>query len=266
MSRRWLEAHRKLVRLAIIVSALVVAGVVMAYRASVLFQPEPPAFPTGVVRVAVDPSIPPFAYYDQSGELVGLDVDLARRIAEELAMPVDLQIYGVDGLYDALYNGNVDLVIAALQPETWRMGDALYTRSYFDNGLVLVVLLDSEISAMSHLPENTLAYAFASDADTEARRWSRRIEAFEHQPYELASYAIDAVRLQQADAALVDAISARLYLRDHPQWQAKTAYVTHQPLVIAVNREQPATFRVVNAALTQLIENGTVEKLLERWL
>jgi ABC-type amino acid transport substrate-binding protein len=255
-----------LVRAAVIVVALLIAGAVIGYRASVLLRPEPPAFPTGVLRVAVDPSLPPFAYFDASGELVGLDVDLAHALAETLNLPIDVQIYGIDGLYDALYNANVDLVISAIQPEAWRMSDTLYTRAYFDAGLVLVVPSEHTVTAMSDLPGHSLAFAFASEADAEARRWSRRIESFEHRPYELPQHALDAVRLGEADAALVDAVTARLYLREHPLWEPTIHHITHQPLVVAAHIQQPATFRRTDAALASLLEDGTVEMLLDRWL
>jgi len=239
------------------------ALMVIGLRADALLQPLPEAFPEDRLRVAIDPSYPPFASFTES-EVVGLDVDLAYALGEQLGLPVDLNLLGVDALYDALRDRRVDVIISTIQPEAWRTGDALYTQPYFDAGLVLVG--NSGLTAMIDLPGHSLAYAFGSAADAEARIWSRRVAAFETQPYELPIYALDAARLDHANAALIDAITARQYLQDHPDWQADLHQVTHVPFVIAVRVDETGTFNAVTDALDDLFSNGMVEAIIIRWL
>ena len=239
------------------------AMLVIGLRAQALLQPEPPAFTTGILRVAIDPSYPPFAGIN-GDEVAGLDVDVANALGETLDLPVDRQLLGVDALYDALRDRRVDVIISTIQPENWRTGDVRYSRPYFDAGLVLVG--DAAITTMQDLPGHTLAYAFGSEADAEARVWSRRIEAFETRPYELPAHALDAARLGEADVALVDAITAYLYLQDHPEWDIDLHYSTHRPFVVAVHIDDWGSLRAVNEALDTLDENGTLDDIIARWL
>ena len=72
--------------------------------------------------------------------------------------------------------------------------------------------------------------------------------SFSTQPYELPSHALDAVRLDQADAALVDAISARLHFREH-NWQAQTSIVTNNWYPIAVPSDEVARWQILNEGI-----------------
>ena len=94
------------------------------------------AFPRGEIVIGIDASYPPFAI-DEGGTLTGLDIDVAEAIATEIGLPARFVNIGYYGLYDALISGKVDLLISALRVEPSRMADVLYTRHYFDNGLVL---------------------------------------------------------------------------------------------------------------------------------
>lgn len=261
----------------IAVAALVVyVGVWMWALAAVLFsirwnsidRPGPPAresFPYGELRVGVDASYLPFAVAT-ADDLFGLDIDLAKSIAARLNLPVRFVNLGYDGLYDALRVDQVDVLISALLIDPSKRDDVLYSVPYFNAGLVLVSTADSPYTCMDAMPGHTLAYEFGSSADSEARRWLRRVLPFDRRPYELATYALDAVRLGEADAALVDAITARLYLRENPDWPAQLHSVTDVWYAIAARADRGPAWDAVNHALQSMIEDGSLDTLIARWL
>lgn len=231
-------------------------------------RPGPPIkdlFPYGTIRIGIDPSYPPFAATTGS-DLFGLDVDLGRALGERIGIPVQFVPIGFDGLYDAIKADRVDMVISALLVDPTRTNEVLYTQSYFDAGLILVSNSDSPIFAMPDVAGHKLAYEFGSESDAQARVWERRVNAFKTQPYELPQYALDAVHLKVADAALVDAVSARLYLREHPSWQANLTYLTHAPYAIALRIDRGATWELVNLTLGKMLDDGTVEQIIKHWL
>ncbi|MBI5666600.1 MAG: amino acid ABC transporter substrate-binding protein [Chloroflexi bacterium] len=244
------------------------AGMLFVIRWNSVERPGPPVrvlFPYGEMRVGVDASYPPFAVAT-ADDLFGLDIDLGRAIAERIGMPLRFVNMGYDGLYDALKADQVDVVISALLIDSSRTNDVLYTLPYYNAGFVLVSRADQPLTTMNDMSGHALAYEFGSDADTFARAWLRRIPPFETRPYELPTYALDAVRLGEADAALVDATSARLYLRDHPDWDAPMRYVSDSLYAIAVRINRGQTWEAVNAALQSLINDGTLAEIMRRWL
>ena len=104
-----------------------------------------------------------------------------------------------------------------------------------------------------------------SDADALGRRWSRRIAPFEIQPYELPAHALDAVRLGLADAALVDATSARMHMRDH-NWQANLNYITNNWYPVAIRIDQVTRWQLIDTTLQALDDDGTLDQIIDRWL
>jgi ABC-type amino acid transport substrate-binding protein len=238
-----------------------------ALRWTSVERPGPPVkelFPYGELRIGVDASYPPFAVATEN-DLFGFEVDLGRALAARLGLPVRFVNMGFDGLYDSLKADQVDVVIATLRVELHRTGDVRYTHPYYNAGLVLVTS-QPNLSRMADLSGRSLAYEFGSEADIVARRWLRKIRAFETRPYELPEHALDAVRLGLADAALVDATSARLYLRKQADWRAQLNYVTEGWYVGAVRIDRGATWRAVNDALQSLVDDGTVNAILKQWL
>ena len=63
---------------------------------------------TGVWRVGLDPSFPPFENLDTAGRSVGLDVDLADAIAAAWGVRVEIVSLGFDELLDAVHAHKVD--------------------------------------------------------------------------------------------------------------------------------------------------------------
>lgn len=222
-------------------------------------------FPDGEITVAVDASFPPFAVATAES-LFGIDIDLGHELSERFGLPVRFVNMGYDGLYDSLISGQVDVTISALLVDESRKANVAFTWGYFDAGLVLVSPDDAPLPDMTDLPGRTLAYEFGSQADAEARAWSRRIAAFDQNPYELPSHALDALRVGEADAALVSATDARLYLREYPDWAASYAYVTSSYYVMAVRADHEAMLYVVNEAILDMIDDGTLDEILDRWL
>jgi mannose-6-phosphate isomerase-like protein (cupin superfamily) len=166
--------------------------------------------------------------------LSGLDIDLATALAARLDVPLRLVPLGYDGLYAALRADQVDVLLSALRVDPGRMGDVHYTTGYFDAGQVLVRPPESSLDEMPAMDGRVIGVEFGSEGDQTARAWQRRLHILDIQPFETPSAALEAVQSGLADAALVDAIAARLWLRDHPGLAIAPEYVTHDPYAAAV--------------------------------
>ncbi len=237
----------------------------------VISQLEPPptmterAFPYGEIRIGVDASFPPFAV-DDGTTVYGIDIDLGNAIGAYYGVPVRFINIGYDALYDVLTTDKADIVISALLINPLRTQEVRYTRHYFDNGLVLVSPNEQPFTSMAALSGQRLSIEFGSPADAEARYWLRRITAFNLLPYELPNYALDAVRMGDADAALVDATTYFLYQREQPDWQVRYHHVTNSFYAIATRIDRLDTWQLVEDALWIFAADGTLEKILRKWL
>jgi ABC-type amino acid transport substrate-binding protein len=234
----------------------------------------------GVLRVGLDPSWPPFEYVDPaSGKVVGLDVDLARAIGRELGVEVAFVVSGWEGLYGALFAGQFDAILSALPYDPWRTKEALYSISYFNAGPVLVVRADSKVLAsdvetrdlVHALAGHTVHAEFGAEGDVQARRLFDKGAEIEIMTHDTAAAALGALSdgVNGTEVALVDAVSARLYLResaDHAGLRIVGQPLYDEMYVIAVHPAAASLQAAIDQALVNLRESGELDALLDRWL
>lgn len=248
--------------------AWMLAGVLFWIRWSSVVRPNLPTkelFPYGEIRIGVDASYPPFEVAT-STDLYGIDIDIGKALGVRLGVPVRFVNMGYDGLYDSLKADQADILISALTVDYSRSGDVLYTVPYFNGGQVLISDAKRPLTGMNEVSGHRLAFEFGSDANLTARMWLRRIVPFKLMPYETPEIALDAVRLGYSDAALVDATSAGLYLRQHPEWDTRQSQITDTLYAIAISTKRGNTWLAVNEALKSLLDDKTIDMIMKNWL
>jgi ABC-type amino acid transport substrate-binding protein len=222
---------------------------------------------SGVLRVGVDPTFPPFAAAE-GAETWGLDVDLARALAAELGLEPQFTYFGYDGLYDALATRQVDVLISALVVAPERTADVAYTDSYFDAGQVLVVPDGSPITGEADLDGRTLAVELGALGHVAAQAWQRSRPTLVVATYGSVDEALVAVAEGAAGAALVDGVGGRLYLRRHADsgLMHLDPPVVPEPYAMAVRIGERTLHRRLNEALDGLARSGRLEEITNEWL
>lgn len=212
----------------------------------------------GVLRVALDPSFPPFEFVDETNQSSGLDVDLARALAEQLGVEAHFVTTTYDGLYDALIVGRADVIISALYPDPTRTRDFVFSTPYFNAGEMLVAPLDAGITGPADLAGRRVAVVFGTDGHMAALEWEATLAI-----YQSAAEALTALAAGEVEAAVVDGVTARAAAKSA---LLLTLLVTDEPYVIAARREDAALIDRFDAILDTLRGDGTLETLLDRWI
>ncbi|HEY52238.1 MAG TPA: amino acid ABC transporter substrate-binding protein [Caldilineae bacterium] len=209
----------------------------------------------GALRVAVDPSFPPFDDVGADGQLVGFDIDLARELGRRLSVPVEFKAIAFDGLVDAVIADKADVVISAFPLDPRLTKDVRFSQPYFEGGLVLVTREDSTVAGPEDLVGRRVAVEWGSLGDAWAR--SHGLDILRQ---ETAADALNAVVIGEADAAPVDAVTAAL--SSAPDLHIHTPPLESDPYVIVLPLHAPKLADAVDDALAEIMADGTWERLV----
>ena len=221
----------------------------------------------GSLRVALDPSFPPFEFVDGSGKVVGLDADLARAIATRLGVEAHFVTTGYDALYDALTVGRADVIISALYPDPTRMQAFAFSPSYFNAGEVLVVPENSPIAGVPDLAGKQVALVFATEAHMVALQWEKTMPT---PPVLMIGDAPETITSVLAagivDAVILDNVTAQMAVVDTPSLRVLTPPITDEPYTIAARKEDARLIEAISAILDEMKANGELDVLIRHWM
>lgn len=176
----------------------------------------------GTLRVGVNADKTPLAGTSEAGKIVGVDVDIAARIADELGLSVTIVDVGSDP-EDALANDEVDIVMGV--DKSADTGDMWLSDAYLPTGISLFTLSSGKMSAPTTVPDSSVGAQVSSTSswavtnefgDAALKQYSKLSDAFAAlESGEVDYVAADAVIGQYAahrqgiDAAIVGLMSSQ---------------------------------------------------------
>ncbi|MBM6830244.1 amino acid ABC transporter substrate-binding protein [Anaerotignum lactatifermentans] len=93
----------------------------------------------GELKIATEATFAPYAFKDADGNLVGLEVSLVNKIAEDMGVTCVIDDMAFDSVLPSVQSGLDDIAFAALTPTEDRKESFTFTDSYFSNGQMSLV-------------------------------------------------------------------------------------------------------------------------------
>jgi polar amino acid transport system substrate-binding protein len=107
-------------------------------------------------------TVPPFAFKDDKGELVGFDIDVARLAANALFRDpnkLEFVIVTSDGRWPAIESGRADMGIGGTTVYPDRAIRVAFTRAFIDSGISILVSKSSGIKSLEDLNQEKFVVA-----------------------------------------------------------------------------------------------------------
>lgn len=118
----------------------------------------------GTFILGLDDSFPPMGYRDESGEIVGFDIDVAREVCSRLGVELVCQPVDWNAKEQELATGNIDCIWNGFTVTDERRQQMLFSDPYVNNAQVLVVRGDSSVNSISDLAGATIGVQAGSSA------------------------------------------------------------------------------------------------------
>lgn len=261
-------------RMKTIVSLVLALTLVLCLAACGSKKADEPAADGGdkkTFTVGFDAEFPPYGYKDDSGEYVGFDLDLAQAVCDYYGWELVKQPINWDSKDMELNSGTIDCIWNGFTM-TGRESEYTWTDPYIDNSQVIVVRADAGITDFAGLAGKVV--------DVQADSSALAALTDEESPENLA-LAASFKQLQQVgdyntafldlESQAVDAIAMDVGVANYEIASRGDGYVI---LEQELSTEQYAVgFKLGNTelrdqvqkALYDLIADGTVGKILDKW-
>ncbi len=223
----------------------------------------------GVVRVATDATWPPMEYVGQDGEIIGFTIDLMEEIAERAELQFQYRNVAWDGIFAGLGARDYDVIASSVTILPERAEVMRFTRPYFRAAQYLLVerprAESGEIRGISDLRGETVGAEIA----TTGARWVESAEGVELRSYDELGLALEDLALGRIGGAVADQAIVEGFVAGHPRYGDRLVPLGEPYAVedygIAVRMDLPELHQAIDQALAEILADGTIEEIRERW-
>ena len=221
------------------------------------------------IVVGLDDNFPPMGFKNESNEIVGFDIDLAKEASKRLGREVEFKAIDWSSKEAELKSGRVDILWNGLDITEKRKENMLFSDPYMDNRQIIfvkkgvkditdeasmagkVIGTQSASSAEEYMDNS----AFFKDKVKEVKKYSDFVSAF----MDLENGRIDAV--------VGDEITGRYYMSKHPD-SLEAVDVAVGPVStfgIGFAKDNQQLRDEVQKVLNEMKADGTMAKISEKW-
>lgn len=217
----------------------------------------------GKLHMATNAAFPPYEMVADDGTFEGIDVDIAGKIAEKLGLELVVDDMDFGSIITSVQTGKEDIALAGLTVTDERKQNVDFTDSYATGVQVVIVPEDSDIKTIDDLQgkligcqESTTGYAYCTDDYGEDM-----VTAFPS-----GANAVQALLTGKIDAVVIDKQPAEAYVAQNEGLKILDTEYVAENYAIGVSKDNTALRDAVNNALKELIDDGTVQAILDQYI
>jgi len=217
---------------------------------------------SGTLTVGTEGTYRPFTYHDETGALVGFDVEIIEAVAEKLDLEVEFAETQWDGIFAGLDAGRFDVIANQVSINPEREEKYLFSEPYTVSPSVVVVKEDDDsISSFDDLDGKKTAQSLTSNFYELAEEAGADVT-----PIEGWAQAVELLRQDRVDATVNDKLTFLDYEKtDGPTGLKIAAETDPARSAVAATKDKTALIEAIDGALAELREDGTLAEISEKY-
>lgn len=224
---------------------------------------------SGKLVMATNATFPPYEYYE-GDQIVGIDAEIAGAIAEKLGLELVIEDMEFDSIIEAVKSGKADMGLAGMTVTPERMESVDFTVSYATGIQVVIVTEDSDITSVDDLfaeganhvigvQRNTTGDSFTTGDIEDAGLGTV-------DRYSKGADAVQALLTGKVDCVVIDNEPAKAYVAETTGLKILDTEYAVEDYAAAMSKTNTELYEKVNAALKELIADGTVQSIVDKYI
>ena len=220
------------------------------------------------LTVGVDPEYPPYAYMGDDGKYTGFDVEVAQAVCDLLGWKMEIFALNWDQKLTQLDAKECDCIWAGMTIlDSMKEAGYVISDPYYDNTQVLLVKKDSPIQSSADLKGKTVAVQLGTSGESLLNGDLADLKATFGELVTCNSFVSAFTELGggSVDAVFVDYPVAAAYAAKNDGFRIVNENLGAEQYGIAFRADDQELCDQIEAAVQQLVDNGTYQKIAEKY-
>ncbi len=223
----------------------------------------------GKLIMATNAAFPPYEYVE-GNEIVGIDAEIAKAIADKLDLELEIQDMEFDSIIESVKGGKADIGLAGLTVTDERKEAVNFTESYATGVQVIIVTEDSSITSADDLfaegASTKIGVQRATTGDLYTTWDLEDTGKATIDRYSKGADAVQALKTGKVDCVVIDNEPAKAFVAAVEGLKILDTEYIQEQYAAAMSKNNAALYEAVNAALKALIEDGTVQGIIDKYI
>lgn len=200
----------------------------------------------------------PYEYYE-NGEVVGVDVDIAREIAKYLGKKLVVKDIAFDSIINEVKTGKADFGAAGISYSDDRAKNVDFSINYAVSKQVVIVNNNSSITNVNEISNKKIAVQLGSIADTFVTEKYKNANVVRQKKY-LA--AIEDLKTGKVDCVVMDELPAKEIVSKNEGIKILDGSLTNDSYGMVVKKGNKELLDAINMVLQNLKDEGKIDEFI----
>ena len=214
------------------------------------------------VIMVTEAGFAPYEFYENN-EIVGVDVEIAKKVAEKLGKKLEIKDTDFDAIINEVKTGKADFAAAGLSITEERLEEVDFSIEYAISKQVIIVKNDSQITNVDSLNGKKVAVQLGTVADLVLSDEYPEVEIVQHKKYLLA---VEDLLSNKVDAIVLDSLPANEIVNKNENLKILDEELLTDKYGIAVQKGNTELLNTINEVLKEMMENGKIEEYTIKYL
>lgn len=215
-----------------------------------------------VLTMATNVAFPPYEYYE-GDEAVGIDVEIASKIAEKLGMEFEVSDMDFDSVITAVTSGKADIGMAGMTVTEDRKKSVNFSDTYATGIQAIIVAEGSEIATVDDIAGHKVGVQQGTTGDIYC---SDDYGDENVVKFKTGADAVQALKTGSVDCVIIDNEPAKSFVAANTGLKILDTEYAVEDYAICFAKENTELLDKVNEALKELIADGTVQSIIDKYI
>ena len=213
---------------------------------------------TNELIMVTEAGFAPYEYYD-GGEIVGVDVDIAKEIAKYLGKTLVVKDIAFDSIINEVKTGKADFGAAGISYSDDRAKNVDFSINYSVSKQVVIVSNNSNINNVNNISNKKIAVQLGSIADTFVTENFKNASIVRQKKY-LA--AIEDLKAGKVDCVVMDELPAKEIVASNSGIKILDGSLTNDSYGMIVKKGNKELLDAINTVLEKLKNEGKIDEYI----